>query len=1016
MLFLLDVNTLMTYRPDRVGIFFAFALLCGSVSFSHAQGIRLISNAGDSLVAKPGSVVTAAVTITNRTARKQTYDPKLLLPAGWRAVTRESAFELQPNASDVRLLTFAVSSEVPAGRYEIRYTVSDRAKPRNESTVTLRVGVQAVRKIEIQLVDKPRFIVAGSTYRVEFLLTNKGNAPAVALLSAQSVLDFPMKLDIERVELAPRSSRSVVVTVTTPSGIITKTLHNFELSARFADEQQASTKAVSLVEIIPNVTAVEDQYHELPVYVSLRGVGMESDLRAQVQVGGSGSFSEKGDDRIDFLFRGPSTQQYSILGQQDEYRIHYSRSGLELYAGDGNFALTPLTELGRYATGAGGKVSVGDFAFQGYYNETRWYSPSQKQYGGGVSYAVTESEQVGVQYLKKLEAAVGGVNSDIATVRGLVDRWQFARVDAEYAMGKAQGKRGDAYALRLNGGERWLHYDVRYVHADPLYSGYYRDVNFASANFSLSLFGGVRLEAYARSEERNLRRDTTAFTAPQDQYFQIGTGYSSFVSVYYRRVQQKDLMPSSQYQRVEDVAQIQLGYNLMGVDVYANADFGRTYDRLQNKQAPSKRFALFSTIRPTTGQSYNASLEYTDDQNLLTGDKQKRYSIGLQAWFSLGESTTAQLGGYTSRTTGSFEQTYNSLEFVLEHKFPFNHKIAVRGKQNDFTPTFGIRERAYAVEYLIPINIPVKRLTTSGSVSGKVVDAVGRGMGNVLVNIGTEAAVTDRNGNFFFAAVPPEKQYLIVDRATIGLDKLTLQPMPMELVVRGGEEERVDINVVQSASLTGTVTVYNFAEENPLDTARQQLVDAGGYQGIIVEISNGSESHRRISDNLGRFTFTDVRPGRWTMSVVAGQLPQYHFVERQSYDVALQPGLSSTADIRILPRRRTIQILSEGVVLKPSGAIPAPIITPEPPVMNTGGLCLIHYRKPLKGWLLQVSSWRTRSKAEQQASITERFAGVPAFVQRVTLSETGVWYRVYAGPLPSRKDAEDLCTRLKIVQ
>jgi hypothetical protein len=302
-----------------------------------------------------------------------------------------------------------------------------------------------------------------------------------------------MVLSLNRVELAPRASQSVRVRVTTGADIQTKTLHNFELTAELADDSDVSTKVTSLVDVIPSTTVVQDRYHELPTYINFTGVGMDSKNALQVEVGGSGSFSEENEDRIDFRFRRPGTQQLSILGQQDEYRLSYKRSGLELYLGDGSYSLSPLTELGRYATGAGAKVGAGNFTLQGYYNETRWYSPSLKQYGGGVSYSVAENTQFGVQYLKKLEAEAGGLDGEIATVRGQIEDWEIARFDVEYALGKTQGQRDDAYAVRMHGNQPWMYYDVRYVHADPLFPGYYRDINFASGTFSMSFWGGARI-------------------------------------------------------------------------------------------------------------------------------------------------------------------------------------------------------------------------------------------------------------------------------------------------------------------------------------------------------------------------------------------------------------------------------------------------------------------------------------------------------------------------------------------
>ena len=986
--------------------------MLAGVSFSGAQGVSLTPGVRDSIRVKPGGVVTTALTVANRSTRQQTYDTRLVLPSGWRAVTHEAPFALQPNESDVRLVGVAVASQMPAGHYEVRYHVTDRSTPQNEAVTVLRVEVLTVRAVELQLVEFPRFVLAGKDYRAEFILTSKSNSPERVRLSVRSILDFPMRLDSSAVLLTPRETRSITISVKTDASLSSKQLHNLELYAHIVGDSSASTKASSYVEIIPHVTQTEERYHELPVYISLRGIGMESQSKFQIQAGGTGSFSETGNDQIDFLFRGPNTQQVSILGQQDEYRVSYKRRGLELYLGDGSYYLTPLTELGRYGTGAGGKVSVGDFTLKGYYNETRWYSPAQKQFGGAVSYALAERTEVGVHYLNKREAASGGLDGDIATLRGLIEAWDPARLDLEYALGSAKGTRGDAYSLRVNGSQQWLHYDLRYVHADPKYPGYYRDINFASASVNATLWGQARLEAYVRKEERNLRRDSTLFYAPQDQFVQVGAGYSNYISFYYRRNQQEDLLPGSKYRRVEDVAQLQLGYSFPGVDLFANADFGTTHDKLANKNFPSKRYALFSTIRPTPNQSFNTSLEYTEDQNLLTGETQQRYSAGLNLWLTFGNSTHAQVSGYTSKSTGSVNQRYSTVELTVEQQMLSNHKLVLRGRQNFITPSFGTKERAYAVEYLIPIGIPVKRLTTTGSLRGRVVDEAGRGLENVLVNAGAEAAVTDREGYFVFASLKPQRQYFIIDKATIGLDRITTQPMPMEVSVRGGEEERLDIRVVRSARLTGTVTTYNFDEASPVDSA-QKVVAAGGQPGMVVELTSGGESHRRVSDNTGTFSFADLRPGAWTLRVIGGELPQYHYVERESYDVIVAPGASEQMSIRILPRRRAIQILQQGAVLqtgKPATAVAPP---PPPPTVQPEEPCLIVYRKDKGGYVLQVSSWVNEAKAKEQASVAEAFTGMSGFVERTTVPTLGIRYRVYVGAFKTRAEAESICNKMQ---
>jgi hypothetical protein len=83
---------------------------------------------------------------------------------------------------------------------------------------------------------------------------------------------------------------------------------------------------------------------------------------------------------------------------------------------------------------------------------------------------------------------------------------------------------------------------------------------------------------------------------------------------------------------------------------------------------------------------------------------------------------------------------------------------------------------------------------------------------------------------------------------------------------------------------------------------------------ILVEISRGEESIRQVTDDKGRFSFYDLRPGIWAVKVAADNLPAYHYVEKESYQVELKGGEEQVIDIQVLPRVRKIQMIDEGQI------------------------------------------------------------------------------------------------------
>jgi hypothetical protein len=65
-----------------------------------------------------------------------------------------------------------------------------------------------------------------------------------------------------------------------------------------------------------------------------------------------------------------------------------------------------------------------------------------------------------------------------------------------------------------------------------------------------------------------------------------------------------------------------------------------------------------------------------------------------------------------------------------------------------------------------------------------------------------------------------------------------------------------------------------------------------------------------------------------------------------------------------------------------------------------------------------LSSTRTEEEALQkwqafQAAFPDLFGRLQVLIKRVDLgAESGVWYRVFGGPLPDRGIAENICTEL----
>ena len=192
-------------------------------------------------------------------------------------------------------------------------------------------------------------------------------------------------------------------------------------------------------------------------------------------------------------------------------------------------------------------------------------------------------------------------------------------------------------------------------------------------------------------------------------------------------------------------------------------------------------------------------------------------------------------------------------------------------------------------------------------------------------------AVTNNSGNFTFPVVKPGFRYLIVDPVSIGLKRIPNLKSPVGLEVtssshKGGQERSVIIPVVQAAWLSGQIMVYGYEDDNNKITQGDpnkpyyiagntgkngKLCANYGLAGTVVELRKGSEIKRAVTNSEGNFELAGLRPGKSIIKIYSNNLPEYHYLEKDTFTIDLKPGQGTEISTRVLPKKRRIKIISE---------------------------------------------------------------------------------------------------------
>jgi hypothetical protein len=821
---------------------------------------------------------------------------------------------------------------------------------------------------------------------------------------------FDVRTDPSTLQIAPLETRDVVVDVGTPPEGDQVYHCRIDLIAQLQSDTTIVPRAFATVRIIPSPQMVEARYHNIPFVARLRYGGEGDRSGAQVELMGSGSLRADGNDRFEMLVRTPDLQQKTLLGYRDEYRVEYDSKDLQLYAGDRNYILSPLTEYGRYAFGAGGSFHTGRVSVTAFANRDRFLSSHPREAAASVGFEISPRTQLSTNYLHRENDRT----SNIVTARGIVREFWKTHGDVEIGRDFGDGK-DNAMALHWWGSDRWGSFAVRYIHAGPRYDAYYSDMDFKSATVTITQAWPFRFDANYRDDKRNLDLDTSRYSAPRSTYFDVGIGYKNYLTVEYRYNRYRDDLPGSSFARKLTSILVQAGYNSPVIGVLGQFEFGTEKDDYLGSSSIYRRYALIASLAPSMYQSYGVSLEYQRSNNLVTSEPLDRLSGSIRAGLSLPGGTRLLAHFFSGQSLMNTNGSFTYLDLSIEQTLPFGHIIGARARHSVSTPSSESENLAYLFEYGIPFALPLRISANSGIVRGSLHDAAtGNPVPEAIITLDNLAVLTDGEGEFLFPDVRAGKHILDVDPAAIPRGYIPVPGLPLEVGLVDGEPREVTLTLVRAASATGIATI-DTTSTGP-DSAIAAAGEGPPLPNILLELSSGDRMQRQRTASDGRFSFLGLPPGQWHLRVLPESVPPGYRVSMDTAQFMLRPGGRQEIHLQARRVQRQIRMLEEGKILIDTSAIPStlsPAPAPEtreaPPAPSA---LVLRTGKPPR-YSVQISSWSSRRKAIAQAAEYSR-----TLDGRVTTTAFGsksgkTVYRVMAGPYATKAEAEAVAVRLR---
>lgn len=921
-------------------------------------------------MADGASAVTAVFSLRNSGRGPVDVAPRVTLPQGWSTVAAMPTVTLGPDSSDTWLVGVFLPASAGAGFYSIRATLSDTVE-----TDSVIVHVIERRAIEVIAADAPAFAAAGDAYSLRFTVRNRGNAADTVTMKATSSARSKIDLDMPSATLAPGEAMTVVARVSSQIGGRGSVEDVVELTATGRTPSEEHASAASNVLIVPR-TSRNAALATVPAELTIRGARAGTGV-SPLALTGAGPIAPGSATTMDFAFRLPAGAP-TVFGERDEYRVDVANERYTVRLGDGSHAFSPLSGSGYQ--GFGGEVQANGTEWAGgtYIAKDRW-TPNGSTEAAVMAQRKFDGDDA------SLSTVLVGRSGDVgvASVEGRAHVARNTVLDVETSKSDSAGVVGFAHRAQLSGQTGWMTYDAGWLRGAPTFSGIARGNEYKHASFTALPAGpisfGVTAGDYASTSLA--ATDTGERSRSRSMLFEATTTDGTSLS-YERLVQQTD--GTSSFDSFEHSVRLRgqervgrfdirggVGHHIVASSTMTKRSF-ESFDAAVHTDV-GKRGGLDVYAERSSG----GALPGVEAPGVVLGAATNlRLPFGL-AFYANGSTMI----GSTLRVT-----SLSQADITLSKRLGNGMTAALR--QHVAIMPYGERPAGMNGIYLelrAPLSIPTAPLRTPGRVSGRIVDAAtGRGLPDVLVRVGKEAAISDANGRVALSGLAPGSYGLSVESADRSRGGVILGDQTVEVSANAGAPRRFATALAVGAHVRATVRQSAFSN-GVVAAESDSLVDAGSMDNVVVALIGVRDTIYQTTDAEGRIDFGVVTPGTWTAKVIGEDLLAFHSFERESYSLVIRGGEQRDLDFRLVPKRRTITVLvsDEPQVLEAasSSAKPAEVIAAArdtvalPSDRETPRRASVTSHATVRGWTR--ASQRTMRERVIQLQGTARAAASP---------------------------------------
>lgn len=824
-----------------------------AVSFSAFSGVNIGVLSSDKEVA-PGEFATQVFSVTNDSASADTFDLSFTVPHGWGILGAPTTLSLDPGEEATLFVTVTVPPGAAAGEYSIALTAVSQSDPTQNAAASASITVTPVNELDV-IMPNPQSVAPGEIVTYEVIVVNRGNAQDTMDIEVSSAERFSVTVSDSTINLAPQERATVTVTIDVPGDADSgRDLMSFAVTSTL---YAGVKKEASLFTTI------------LPPSPQAVGGTLMQELPARLRLSfGQNVFTGDFDSSLTFSVSGGVLNGYfssylrlsSIFGPDPldlgSFYISYRLKPTTYKIGDVSQKLTDLLSV----YGRGGSLLID----ADYYRLALVACGSSTEARGGIGLSVGPSvARLGIAHMeKRSETSQQMVWSLTASAQPL-DDWTM-RMEGALGLKDTLSSRAFFFNTKINTAPYYLSGQVFSV--GSYFPGSRRD----SAGLSLSQ--RLRQDTFSLSvsmshEWDNLSADPSISTTIDDELgvnvsaTPLDDGPTINSTVEFTWTRDPHLTENNDVRRMLSV---ELG-NSAGSFPYSFS--GKVYDQIDNITDTAYRTLTFSEGIGLSIEDIDLFLKLTHTKNLDLGTGEllaggTTVDLRFRADSSL-HSASISFGNdeddFNISATTSVE-LLDSLDLDLRARIGWDRADAT-------PPTF-----SWTTTFSWQFDLPLPFLITKGRIDGHVfVDANGDGkldegdtpVAGAVIETGRSEVSTDKDGWFRFPPLQPGSYTLDVSQLPLNA-RLAFEPT---VTVDFGKTVSVDIPLTPVTIVSGLL--FNDANKDGVHED-----DEGGFAQVRILLTDASNNELdTYTGARGQFSFTDVLPGQYGVSVDGSSLP-----------------------------------------------------------------------------------------------------------------------------------------------